>query len=454
MGMLERVYEKSPIFFQNIMVSVKGYRNNSTRYGKTYWEHRSFLEDFDTWDIDEKHKYQLNELYRFLQYAATKSPYYKKLYEGIDINSLKSFGDLKKLPVLDKEMIRTNIDDMITISKDAAIVSKTGGTTGTSLTVFGSNSDMMKRMAMLDHFKARVGFEHRKMRRATFNSNYIVPPKQKAKVFWRYNRACKQMIYSAYHLSEENLRHYVDSLNKFKPHAIDGFLMPMVDIAKYIKRHSLRVDFVPVAIFPTSETLTQANRELLQEVFNCKVYDQYASAEGAPFVVECEHQKLHIEMASGVFEHFGDVDEEILVTSFTTHGTPLIRYRIGDAMKFSDETSCACGMQSLMVKEIYGRKDDFLYTADGAKIRSVSIANLIKNVPNAIIRIQMQQDKLGEILILMEIDKEKYKPEYDEIVKRDFLHRFGEGTVVDIKHVDEIPREKSGKFRLIKNNVG
>ena len=52
----------------------------------------------------------------------------------------------------------------------------------------------------------------------------------------RYNAACKQMIYSSFHITEENMKYYVESLNKFKPHAIDGFFIIMCDIAGYIGR--------------------------------------------------------------------------------------------------------------------------------------------------------------------------------------------------------------------------
>ena len=83
----------------------------------------------------------------------------------------------------------------------------------------------------------------------------------------------------------------------------------------------------------------------------------------------------------------------------------------------------------------------------------VNIANGFKNIPNAIIRPQIIQEEIGEITILLEVDKKRYKPEYDEMLEDEFLHKFGKGTKINIRHVDEIPREKSGKFRMIKNNV-
>ena len=47
---------------------------------------------------------------------------------------------------------------------------------------------------------------------------------------------------------------------------------------------------------------------------------------------------------------FEKESNEVLVTSFTTHGTPLIRYRIGDALIFDHtQNSCECGMESPIV---------------------------------------------------------------------------------------------------------
>lgn len=453
MQLLEKIYDVSPIFFQNIMVSVSGYQRNLTRYGKIYYDYLNFLSDFDTWPLERKLEYQRNELVKFIRYTVSNSKFYKKLYKDIDIESIKDISDLKKLPIVDKEMLRENIDDVITIPRKGAVEGHTGGTTGKSLVVLFTPEDMMKRMAMLDHFKARVGFEHRKMKRATFNGKHIIPPKQKKKILWRYNAACKQMIYSSFHITEDNIKYYVDSLNKFKPQAIDGFFTCMCDIASYIERHKIKLDFTPIAIFPTSETLTKAGRELLERVFKCKVYDQYASSEGAPFVTECKEQVLHMELATGVFEHFKEGSDEILVTSFMTHGTPLIRYRIGDSMSFDEGSICKCGIESPIVKEIQGRSLDFLYTAEGAKINAGNVANLFKNMPNALIRAQAIQERLDEIKIKLEVDKKLYKPEYDDLLKDEFLHKFGKGTRIIIEHVDEIPREKSGKFRMIKNYI-
>lgn len=446
---LQRVYDKSPVLVQHAMATVSGYQRNRSRYGRTYWEHRRWLEDFDTWTLERKLEHQRDELVTFVKRAASESAFYRGLYSGVDLDSIRTVDDLRQLPVVDKEMLRAEMESVYTVPRRGNVEGHTGGTTGKSLVVLMTPNDMMKRMAMLDHFKHRLGFEHRKMRRATFNGKHIVPPGNGRPVYWRYNHACRQMIYSTFDITEENLGAYVDGLNRFKPQALDGFFTSMVDVANYVDRHGIELTFQPAGIFPTSETVTDSGRALLERVFRTKVYNQYASSEGAPFVTECAEGSLHLELSSGVFEDAGD--GEVLVTSFTTHGTPLIRYRIGDSMDFTDRTSCACGIESPIVSAIAGRKGDFLYRADGAKINGGNVANLFKNMPNALIRAQLIQDRIDEVRILLEVDEERYKDSYDELLRDEFAHKFGPMTTVTINHVDSIPRESSGKHRLIKN---
>lgn len=450
MSLSQCIYDHSPIFLQNILVSFKGYLNKKSRYGDEYYRYLEFLRTFDKLKLVNKQNFQIEELRKFLRFAVKNSRFYAKLYKGIEIDKINSLDALKKLPIVDKEMLRNNINQVVTHTGEPIVVSHTGGTTGKSLEVVMTHSDYMRRMAMLDHFKERVGFIHLKMRRATFNGKHIVPPMQRKNVYWRYNRACKQMIYSSFHITERNLSYYVESLNHFRPQAIDGFFTSMCDIANYIERHHIPLAFTPVAIFPTSETLTAEGRALLERVFHCKVYDQYASSEGAPFVTEWPDRNLRMELATGVFEHVEETNE-ILVTSFTTHGTPLIRYRIGDTMEWDKE--CFSDPISPIVYSIQGRKLDFLYTAEGAKINAGNVSNMLKYIPNAVIRAQFVQEQLGEVVLLLEIDKQAYSPSYDELIKKEFIHKFGVTTRLVIKHVDSIPREKSGKFRMIKNFV-
>ena len=435
------------------MASVLGYIQNKDRYGKVYWDYMSFLDTFDKLSLEEKKEYQFRKLKEFIAYAKKNSKFYRELYKDIDLSEINGFEDIGKLPFVDKEMLRSNMDDVFTIPSRGAVLGFTGGTTGKPLTVRFTKDDFAVRMASLDHFKLKSGFVNNEMKRATFNCKNIVPVGQKSKVFWRYNRPAKQMIYSTFDLSEENMKYYVDSLNSFKPDSMDGFFMAMCDIASYVERHNIKLEFKPVALYPTCETITESGRALLERVFGCKVYNQYASSEGAPFVTECPNGRLHMNMDSGFIEEIDSETHEIAVTSFTTHGTPIIRYKIGDCMRFSDDTVCECGEQTVLVDSIEGRKTAFVYASSGAKITESNISSMLKHVPQSIIQAQVVQNRIGELELYMVVDSKTYKKEYEKLILDEFYIRFGTDSILNIYYVDSIPRASSGKFRLIVNNV-
>lgn len=56
MGKIERVYDHSPIFLQNLMISVKGKLNEKERYDKVYYKELAFLREFDTWPLEKQLK--------------------------------------------------------------------------------------------------------------------------------------------------------------------------------------------------------------------------------------------------------------------------------------------------------------------------------------------------------------------------------------------------------------
>jgi phenylacetate-CoA ligase len=181
--MSQKIYDRSPIFVQNMLVSLKGRLNDKQRYGKEYYRYREFLREFDTWPLEKKLEYQREELVRFVRFAYDHSPFYHELYKDVDMDSIRTVADLQKLPWVDKEMLRANIEACTVKGIGPCSEAHTGGTTGKSLSILRTEQDLMQRMAMLDHFKARLGYEHLKMTRATFNGKHIVPAGQKKKCF-------------------------------------------------------------------------------------------------------------------------------------------------------------------------------------------------------------------------------------------------------------------------------
>jgi phenylacetate-CoA ligase len=444
------IYNNSPIFLQNIYTSLEGLKYKRSRYGEYYNNYLDFYRNFDDKDSELMEKYQNDEVKKIVNYAYNNSEFYQDYYKGIDISKINGVNDLKRLPILPKETVRKNISSMYTLNEKDAIKSNTSGTTGKSMLFLFTKNGFQQRMAILDHFKEKHGFINGEMKKATFNSSKIVPSKQTKKIFWRDNIFLKQRIYSGYHCQGDNIKYYVDNLNKYKPDSLDGYPSSLYEVAKYIVENKIKLDFKPVAIFPTAEILLPKYKKKIEQAFNCKVYDQYSSSEGAPFITECEFGNLHYNKFSGVIEM--NEDNEMLVTCFSTYGTPLIRYKIGDKAIFDTSSKrCNCGSAHPLVKQIEGRSLDYLQSKSNGKITSVYLSLVSEEFANSVIAMQFIQNSLNQIDINIAVDS-SYDSKMDEIILNKLYYSLGKDMKYVIHKMKEIPKEPSGKFRLVINN--
>ena len=441
---LRDLYMRSPIRLQQWMTTLYGMKLWQERYGRTYERELVVLANRPKDGVLVAAD-QLKRLNAFLEFCATHNAYYQKLFEENEIVlPLQSMEELKRIPILEKETVRKNPDIHSNIKTD--ILGRTGGTTGTSLQVHFTKEDYQRRMAHVDFFKAQHGFV-RGMKRASFTGRKICNPNQEKPVFWRYNRPLNQLLFSLYHVNPQTIPHYIDALNRFKPVVLDSAPSAMIEIAKYIKENQIPLEFQLLAIFPTAETITPQGRAILEEAFDAPVFDQYASSEGAPILTECTHGNMHLHHETGVIESYGD-HEEILVTSFTTHGTPLVRYRIGDRMKIGEGT-CACGQGGTFVTSIEGRESNYVLTPNKQKIYEGDLTTVVRVLPNSVIQTQYRQHDLYHIELKYVPDLERFKPEHEEIMRSELELLFGKEVVITLTPVQSIPRGPNGKVIVI-----
>lgn len=438
----DKIYARSPLPVQNWLISLYGLKLYRERYGPYYDKELKKLRRQRLVDPDAA---QLNRLNRFLHFCLRHNRYYRNLFKRHDIElPLKHLEELQRIPVLEKETLRTNPDIFSDIK--APIIGSTGGTTGTALQVRFTIEDYQARMAHLDYFKEQHGFT-RGMKRASFTDRMICPRDQEEPIYWRYNAPMKQMLYSVVHFHERTIPDYVDSLNTFRPDALDGSPSAMIEVAKYLKETDTRLTFKPIAIFPTSETLSPWGRALLTEIFQAPVYDQYASSEGAPLVTECKHGRMHLHPETGIIEP-GE-NGEILVTSFTTHGTPLVRYRIGDRMTLSDET-CPCGHSGTVISSIDGRQMNYVETPEGYKVFEGDLTATVAVLPNSVLQVQVVQHEVDQIEMLYVKDEERFEDEHETILKQEVERLFTPNMRIRLKNVPAIKKEPNGKIRVVK----
>lgn len=453
----EKIYKLLPHFLQNLMIYVFNKMAYAIRYGGEYRRYRDEKLKNRNLSYEQLISYQKKRYLNIIDFAIAHSEFYKESLGGI--KHANDIQYISRLPILTKDILRENIDRVVVKTEEKLERAKTGGTTGKSLEVQNFSRNSQERFAFLDDFRSRFGYELGK-KTAWFSGKAILVNRDiKRNRFWKTDPVNHIRYYSTFHIKEDYLQFYVEDLIKYRPEYLVGFPSTMFEIAKYGLRNGY--EFPPntaIAVFPTAETITKEMRQAIEDFFNTKVYNQYASSEGAPFIFECKNGNLHLELQSGVFEVLDENNEparsgRLVVTSFTNEGTPLIRYDIGDSVTLENpEISCSCGNNNPLVKEILGRIDDYIFSPENGKINIINIANAVKDV-QGVISYKVVQNELNRIVLQILADKKFYTREQEQRFLKNWKDRVGENMLIEIEYVQTFNVASSGKFRVVENNI-
>ena len=453
--MKEKIYNMLPNSFQNILISIFNMLAYKKRYGGNYKNYLALFKQHRNLSLIDLKTIQQKEFNKLVSYTINNSPFYTKLYSNI--HNATDLNNIQALPIVNKEMFRQDISQVYTVGKKVGMVSKTGGTTGKSLEVLFTPDNMQERFAMLDDFRSRFGYQLGKRTAWFSGKNLLAQSDIKKNRFWKTDYWYNVRYYSTFHIKEAYLHYYIENLIKFKPVYLVGFPSSILELAKFGLKNKYEFPENTVkAIFPTAETVTNEMRNCMESFFKSKMYDQYASSEGAPFIFECAKGNLHLELQSGVFEVLDDNDVSckkgrLVVTSFTTYGTPLIRYDIGDSIELS-ERNCTCGNNNPVVKEILGRIDDYVYSHETGKINLGNVSNTLKDT-KGIVKFQVHQNALDTLDIEIIIDEQLFTKQIENIFIKNWRDRVGLKMNINLNYVKKIDVEKSGKFRMVINNI-
>jgi phenylacetate-coenzyme A ligase PaaK-like adenylate-forming protein len=117
-------------------------------------------------------------------------------------------------------------------------------------------------------------------------------------------------------------------------------------------------------------------RRAIETAWGCRVFEHYGSTElGLGGAVQCEaFAGLHVREADLLFEVIhpdtgealpDGVEGELVATTLTRQGMPLIRYRTGDLVRMS-ANRCRCGSALRCLERVTGRRDEaVLLPGDG-----------------------------------------------------------------------------------------
>lgn len=423
-------------------MSIKKYLFETIKYAlRSYPIIRPYIKEVDRlYTMNAEELKQRNEK-RFLEIfrrAYDKSPFYHKLYteEGIRKEDITCLEDIKKLPVITKDMVKKHADEMLTVPRWQVIRANTSGTTGTPLKIYESWPSIWWTQAYTYCSRKRDGFTYGQplvSLRGHLNRNQT-----SLKI-----HLSNTLFLSSYNINSNTVEQYYKKIVMFQPIAIEGYPSSLYSLALFLKDAELELN-IPIT-FTSSETLLDYQRDLIEERLGTEIYDRYSMTERTIFLVESHNHAGYYEAPGFSINEY--IDDGEICTSLINDAFPLIRYRSNDIMEIEEATD---ENPQIVVKRVNGRKEDYLHCKDGSRILRLDfIFKGVKHVKMS----QLVQDKEG-VLSVRVVPEKDFTDDDRNRIEQNIIARIGAGNIdfrIELITENEIQLTPRGKYKFIIN---
>lgn len=332
---------------------------------------------------DQNLTYQKKKLVNVLKTAALNIKYYSNLRD-LDLDNLK-YSDIEKIPVLTKDIIRTQGEQLLNKHLDApkAYKNTSGGSTGEPIIVYRTKEQddhgqanyyfsTILNGANIYDFSVDLWGAKRDMHKSLKPNNF------KSLLF-------NKVLLNTFVMNEKIIQSYIEYLNKARPHFIKAYVHSIYEIAKYINQKGLSMCFSPIVHCTTGPLYPEMKAEIEKAFNGAVVYNFYGSREVSAIATSVggNGDSLHT-LYDNVFLEILDSENnqvalgeegEIAITTLNNMYMPLIRYKIGDRAVKGDTLSFG----TLTLQKVLGRTLGVIHTADGRKIDGQFFTTLFFN---------------------------------------------------------------------------
>ena len=399
-----------------------------------------------------------NKKFRALiKHAYETVPYFKQKFSSLGLTpaNIKTVDDIVKIPPITKSEIQegsldNHLSRSYTINQCSA--RKTSGSTGHPFNLFidqrgVSISEVLWLRAFLKNgLKIRDKMIFIKNPRSLTRSMSFL---QRLGIFPRDE-------ISIFEDPEKQLL----KLSAYKPDVIRTWTSCLSVLAR---RYDRSLNINPRMIFTSAEFLDNYTRKYIEDIFDSKVFDYYSCEEFGLMGWECsKHDGYHINSDSLIIEFLKDdapaeVGErgEIVVTHLDNFAMPFIRYKLGDIGVLSDDV-CTCGLTLPKIKFVEGRNDDFLVALNGDWMSARTVSDVLEYSTDdykGLIQYRIEQIEKDKIKIMLKVNNLFNSEESFHKVEVEMKKYLGEDMDIDIRLVDDIPADKSGKIRKVISTI-
>lgn len=402
---------------------------------------------------EELNSIQLKKLEELLKYASSYSTYFAKLGENLHINFDGSVdATLKQFPILTKEILRNNLDDIVTMNKKDLIVYETSGSSGKATKVYLTKAEESICRAILINWWEWCGYYLGKPYLQTGMTTKRGLVKTLKDWFTRTH------YMDAFNLTDDEI---VKHLNKIqnKGYHFGGYASSLYVIAQVAEQRKLDLTFDGVISW--GDKMFPHYREKIERVFQTKVYENYACNEGIMVGQKVDLPYFYIYTPNVYLELLDENGNEVpdgeigrvIITKLDGYATPLIRYETGDlAIKLPrNEYPENRKYNFPLLKMVIGRDTDIIKTPEGNRLIVHTFTGIFEFYPS-IKQFRVIQNVVDEIEIEY-IKTTDFEESTLNNIEKDLRDKTKTNIKIIWKEVDFIPNTKSGKPQLIQNNL-
>ncbi len=436
------------------------YCPNMIKWGPNYRKTLKLLTYSRKWSSSQMAKYQLEKAKEMIIYAYENTAYYKKAFDeaGFDPYTFESLTEMKKIPFLDKSVIRKYGKDLISkkYSRKKLKAYSTSGSTGEPATFYCSRWETPAAEQAFVADSWRITGYQQKEKMGIFRGEKFDACKEN-NIYWKSNIS-RNTVYSAYELAKDNVQYYADNLVKEDTKWIHAFPSVLYRFCNLLTENSDRTLPSVKGIFLSSETIHYFQIELIRRVFfNAKISVLYGHTEHACMAINRDDSLQYHFFPQYGYTELADYNEDylqIVATGFNNHAMPLIRYRTGDLVRKDSVCQNQPDSPFLVVDTIEGRSQNYIVTKAGKQIvETAFIASVHTEAFEAVDTMQFEQFQPGMCILKIKPLKALTQGEIDSLVDV-ITKRLNDDVDLTIEIVDDIPLGANGKNKLIVQHIG
>lgn len=407
---------------------------------------------------------QLQRLKETVFRVYEKIPFYKRSFDELNIqpSTIKSLEDVQKLPFTTKNDLREQMPfGFLTVPlHDCLELHASSGTTGVPVTVCYTPRDIdiwatvMARCLSMSGLSSKDIFQN-PIPYGTFTGAF------------GYHYGAQKIGALVIPTGKDQSERQINLMDYYGT----TFLSGVASYILYLGQKAIEMGIEPSQLSIRNgmfgaELFTDGMKKRIGEMWQMDVHDVYGLTEmcGPGVSADCDmHDGLHfwedhflfecIDPATG--EPVGREEEgELVITTITKEGMPLIRYRTRDLAVIYDSNDCDCGRTHRKHSIIKGRSDDMIIIK-GTNIFPGQIESALMNIPEvgSNWRMILTTDKIDQLTVEVEsknlIASSQKIEQLQQRIKEGIRSVIALTPQIKIKSPGEIPQESIKARRVI-----